>query len=133
MMHVLADETRPFSFPPKLFARLGVVADDISLSEPAARGAKWSMADRLPSRGSRAVDEELIHRADLDGLISALADLDGKEREVMKLRYGLDDDEPRTLEQVGARLRLSRERVRQIESRACDKLRRSAKLRKLGN
>ena len=65
----------------------------------------------------------------LDGLAAALGDLDGKERLVMTLRYGLDDDEPRTLQEIGHRMRLSRERVRQIESRAKEKLRRSAKLR----
>jgi len=76
-----------------------------------------------------AADEEMIHQSDLDELAAALRDLDGKEREVMQLRYGLDDEEPRTLQEIGDRLHLSRERVRQIETRAKDKLRRSAKLR----
>jgi RNA polymerase sigma factor (sigma-70 family) len=75
------------------------------------------------------VEEEMIHRADIDELTAALRDLDGKEREVVRLRFGLEDDEPRTLQEIGDRLHLTRERVRQIESRAKDKLRRSAKLR----
>jgi len=62
------------------------------------------------------------------GAVAAF-DLDGKEREVVRLRFGLEDDEPRTLQEIGDRLHLSRERVRQIESRAKEKLRRSAKLR----
>jgi DNA-directed RNA polymerase sigma subunit (sigma70/sigma32) len=47
----------------------------------------------------------------------------------VRLRFGLEDDEPRTLREIGDRMRLSRERVRQIESCAKEKLRRSARLR----
>jgi RNA polymerase primary sigma factor len=75
------------------------------------------------------VDDEMIRRSNLDDLARALSDLDGKEREVMRLRFGLGDDEEHTLQEIGDRLHLSRERVRQIEMRAKDKLRRSAKLR----
>jgi RNA polymerase sigma factor (sigma-70 family) len=75
------------------------------------------------------VEDALIHQADLDALASALNELDGTEREVVRLRFGFGTDEPRTLQEIGDRLHLSRERVRQIESRAKDKLRRSSKLR----
>ena len=66
-----------------------------------------------------------MRQADRDELTAALRDLDGKEREVVRLRYGLEDDEPRTLQEIGDRLHLSRERVRQIEAIAKAKLRRS--------
>jgi RNA polymerase primary sigma factor len=138
MMHVLADQTRAFSFPPKLFATLrrgpGGGAD-VSLSEPVSRsaagdeGSSRELGDLLEQDGVPAVVDEMIHQSDLDELAEALRDLDGKEREVVRLRFGLEDDEPRTLQEIGDRLHLSRERVRQIESRAKDKLRRSAKLR----
>jgi RNA polymerase primary sigma factor len=139
MMHVLADQTRAFSFPPKLFGALrrgpGGGAD-VSLNEPVRRGGHTAdegssreLGDLLEQSGVPAIDDEMIHQADLDELAEAMADLDGKEREVVRLRYGIGDDEPRTLQEIGDRLNLSRERVRQIESRAKDKLRRSAKLR----
>ena len=52
-----------------------------------------------------------------------LAGLDDREREVIRLRFGLDGGEPRTLEEVGVHFGLTRERIRQIEARAMDKLR----------
>jgi RNA polymerase primary sigma factor len=70
------------------------------------------------------VEEELLHRAAVDRVREALGELDEKEREVVTLRFGLDrDGERRTLQQVGDRLALSRERIRQIEARAKEKLR----------
>jgi RNA polymerase primary sigma factor len=71
-------------------------------------------------------EEELIHRRLHAGVRLALDELEDKEREVIELRFGLDrDGEPRTLQEVGDMLDLSRERIRQIESRAKEKLRRS--------
>src|SRR5262249_23557668 len=52
-----------------------------------------------------------------------LAPLDDREREILKLRFGLDRGEPRTLEEVGEHFNLTRERIRQIEARAMSKLR----------
>jgi RNA polymerase primary sigma factor len=140
MMHVLADQTRAFSFPPKLFFTLHRVPGggaDVSLSEPVRMGrasgrrggSSTELGDLLAQDSITPIEEEMIHQADLAELQAALCDLDGKEREVVRLRFGLEDDEPRTLQEIGDRLHLSRERVRQIESRAKEKLRRSAKLR----
>jgi RNA polymerase sigma factor (sigma-70 family) len=127
MMHVLSDQTRAFSFPPRLFAALGTCADDVSLSDPISADSARQLGDTLPQEQVPQI-EEMIHQADLDELAAALGELDGREREVVRLRFGLEDDQPRTLQEIGDRMHLSRERVRQLESRAKDKLRRSAKL-----
>src|SRR5262249_4115043 len=52
-----------------------------------------------------------------------LVALDEREREILRLRFGLDRGEPRTLDEVGACFNLTRERIRQIEARAMSKLR----------
>jgi RNA polymerase sigma factor (sigma-70 family) len=52
-----------------------------------------------------------------------LSPLDEREREILRLRYGLDRGDPRTLEEVGDVLHLTRERIRQIERQALSKLR----------
>jgi RNA polymerase primary sigma factor len=60
-----------------------------------------------------------------------LGELDEKEALVLKLRFGLDDDRPRTLQEIGSQLKLTRERIRQIEQKAMRKLSRSNKLQHL--
>jgi len=67
-----------------------------------------------------------------DDILEVLDQLDGRERDVVRMRFGLDDAKPATLEEVGRRFGVTRERVRQIESRTMAKLRhplRSEKLR----
>jgi RNA polymerase sigma factor (sigma-70 family) len=125
------------------------LADDLDISEADATalmqisGEDVSLSDRVGSSGGHdrrevedvleqvmipAVDEALVHEAVADQLRKAVAELGKKERDVMRLRFGLDGGDPKTLQEVGDRLKLSRERVRQIESRAKDKLRQSTRL-----
>jgi len=80
----------------------------------------------LPQVTVPPAEEELIQRRLHAGVRDALHELGNKEREVIALRFGLDrDGEARTLQEVGDMLHLSRERIRQIESRAMEKIRRS--------
>ena len=84
--------------------------------------------------GDFLADEELLPDEQVElslrsqALQQALAALSERERHVLVLRYGLDDDEPKTLEEIGRRLGLTRERIRQIEVEA---LRRLASLREI--
>src|SRR4051812_25523269 len=127
--HALSGQTRAVTIPDKLSAvlhRLG--ATDISLNDRIGygghRGDGPEIGDLMEQASVPPVEADLIHRATLARVREALAELDEKEREVMMLRFGLErDGEPRTLQQVGALLDLSRERIRQIEWRAKEKLR----------
>ena len=59
---------------------------------------------------------------DLHQVLDLLEKMDKREAAVLRMRFGLDDEEPKTLEEIGERLGLTRERVRQIESEAPSKL-----------
>lgn len=103
-------------------------SSDLSLNQPIGDddGDSPELGDMLEQASEPPIDEALIHEATVERVRDALTELEDKEREVVTLRYGLDrDGEPRTLQEVGDTLGLSRERIRQIESRAKDRLRRS--------
>jgi RNA polymerase nonessential primary-like sigma factor len=94
----------------------------ISLDARIGRDLDTELGDLLED--SHATPEEALTREQLhEDLEALLAELSGREADVIRQRYGLVDDTPRTLTQIGESLRLSRERVRQIESRALLKLR----------
>jgi RNA polymerase primary sigma factor len=98
---------------------------DVSLSDRAGGDDPDGpeIADLIESPAP-AFEDDLLRRAMADRVRMALGELDGKEREVVTLRFGLDrDGDMRTLQEIGGRLGLSRERVRQIEARAKAKLR----------
>ena len=106
---------------------------DVSLSDHVGvDGDGPELGDTLEQGSVPAADVDLTRRSLVERLDAALRELDEKEREVVTLRFGLDDDgEARTLQEICDRMHLSRERIRQIESRAKEKLRRSKKVLEL--
>jgi RNA polymerase primary sigma factor len=78
-----------------------------------------------------SVEYQIIKASVQQQIREILGELDEKEALVLKLRFGLDDDRPRTLQEIGSQLKLTRERIRQIEQKAMRKLSRSNKLQHL--
>jgi len=99
-------------------------AGDVSLSTALDADGDLELEDVLEQEGVPGVETELIRTSMAAKLRDLVKSLDEKEREVIVMRFGLDGDDPRTLQDIGDRLGVTRERVRQIESRAKEKLRR---------
>ena len=99
----------------------------LSLNEPVDANGDSELGDLLEQTGIPDTDELLLRESFSRALSDALSELPERERGVLELRFGLIDDQPKTLREIGEIMDLSRERVRQIESRALNKLRRSHK------
>jgi len=104
---------------------LRVAGEDLSLSTSVGEEGNVELGDTLEQDTIPPVELQLIRSSFIEQIQAMVADLEEREREVIRLRFGLDGEEPRTLQEIGETLRLSRERIRQIESRAKEKLRRS--------
>jgi len=99
--------------------------DDVSLSAAVGEDGNMELGDTLEQDTIPSVELEMIRSSFEQRIQAMVGDLEEKEREVIRMRFGLDGEEPRTLQEIGEALGLSRERIRQIESKAKEKLRRS--------
>ena len=99
--------------------------DDVSLSASVGEDGSLELGDTLEQESIPSAELELIRTSFESQIQNMVAELEPKEREVIRMRFGLDGEESRTLQEIGDELGLSRERVRQIESKAKEKLRRS--------
>jgi RNA polymerase sigma factor (sigma-70 family) len=120
----------------ELAARIGMPVDKVrllldaarqpySLDAPTGENEEQAIGDFIRDRTVPSPEDETISRELATRIEGALAPLTEREQEVVRLRYGFASDREFTLAEVGRKLGLSRERVRQIEARAVAKLRRS--------
>jgi len=97
--------------------------EPISIESPVGERENATLGEFIPSQDMPTpadVLDRLILREQIEMILEKLQP---KERDVVRLRFGLDDGQQRTLEEVGAALGITRERVRQLELRAMRKLR----------
>jgi RNA polymerase sigma factor (sigma-70 family) len=104
-------------------AMLRFATEPRSLAEPRSQDSEQELADLLADDTAESPCDAAL-AALLPGEIEKLlTSLTTRERQILRLRYGLDDGEARTLQQIGEHLNLTRERIRQIEARALASLR----------
>jgi RNA polymerase sigma factor (sigma-70 family) len=96
-----------------------------SLDMPTGEEEETPLRDYIANTTAESPEEEAIRREMAERIEDVLAPLDTREREVLRLRFGLGADHEHTLAEIARRLSVSRERVRQIEVRAINKLRAS--------
>lgn len=103
---------------------------DISLSEKYF-DEDMEVGDKIKDSLSPSVEYEIIKSSIQQQIRKFLDELDEKESLVLKLRFGLDDGRAKTLQEIGDKLHLTRERIRQIEKKAKRKLAQSQKVQQL--
>ena len=118
--------------PSRVREILRISQDPLSLDSPIGDEADSNLGDFIEAEGADAPPDAVTREFLGMAVTEALSELSEREQEVVRLRFGLDDGRPRTLEEVGRQFGVTRERVRQIESKTLAKLRhplRSEKLR----
>ena len=98
--------------------------DTLSLEQPYGEGEDFALSDTIVDREATAPEAQAAQHVLDEKITKILNTLDPRERDVVKMRFGLDDAQPATLEEVGKAFGITRERVRQIEAKTIAKLRR---------
>ncbi|WP_343348183.1 sigma-70 family RNA polymerase sigma factor [Terrisporobacter petrolearius] len=121
--------------PDKILEILKRDKNVVSLDTPIKEDEDSSLVEFIPSDAN--LDDVVIHeveqknlREKIDELLTGLND---QEQRVLRMRFGLDDDDPKTLEEIGKVFGVTRERIRQIEAKAIRKLRHPSRLKQLKN
>ena len=100
--------------------------EPVSLETPVGEEDDSSIGDFVPDDKQEAPEQAVTSMHLKEQLNEVLGTLTDREQKVLRLRYGLDDGKPRTLEEVGREFGVTRERIRQIEAKAMRKLSHSA-------
>ncbi len=108
-----------------------VAQEPVSLETPIGEEEDSRLGDFIPDEGTPVPAEAASHTLLKEQLSTVLQSLTPREEKVLRLRFGLEDGRPRTLEEVGKEFNVTRERIRQIEAKALRKLRHPSRSKKL--
>ena len=108
-----------------------VAQEPVSLETPIGEEEDSHLGDFIPDDDAPAPADAASHTLLKEQLAEVLKTLTPREEKVLRLRFGLDDGRPRTLEEVGKEFNVTRERIRQIEAKALRKLRHPSRSKKL--
>ena len=108
-----------------------IAQDPVSLETPIGEEEDSHLSDFIEDEASAAPTDAVSSTMLKEQLIGVLDTLTPREEKVLRLRYGLDDGRPRTLEEVGKEFNVTRERIRQIEAKALRKLRHPSRSKRL--
>ena len=110
-----------------------IALEPVSLETPIGEEDDSHLGDFIEDKESESPVDFTTRQLLKEELYSILKDLSDREERVIRLRYGLDDNRPRTLEEVGREFGVTRERIRQIEAKAIKKLRHPTRSKRLGD
>ena len=120
--------------PPKRIREIQRIAlEPVSLETPIGEEDDSHLGDFIEDKESESPVEFTTRQLLKEELYSILTELSDREERVIRLRYGLDDNRQRTLEEVGKEFGVTRERIRQIEAKAIKKLRHPTRSKRLGD
>lgn len=108
-----------------------IAQDPVSLETPIGEEEDSHLSDFIEDEQSTAPTDSVSVTMLKEQLLGVLDTLTPREEKVLRLRYGLDDGRPRTLEEVGKEFNVTRERIRQIEAKALRKLRHPSRSKRL--
>ena len=110
-----------------------IALDPVSLETPIGEEDDSHLGDFIEDKDTQCPSEYTTKSLLKDELYAVMKDLTDREERVLRLRYGLDDGRPRTLEEVGKEFGVTRERIRQIEAKAIRKLRHPTRAKRFGD
>ncbi len=108
-----------------------IAQDPVSLETPIGEEEDSHLGDFIEDEGSATPSDAVSYTMLKEQLLGVLDTLTPREEKVLRLRYGIDDGRPRTLEEVGKEFNVTRERIRQIEAKALRKLRHPSRSKRL--